>query len=307
MVLHAVILLCVGLTLQPSPRKGAAAERTAEVGIALKSQEGQRQFYQSDADGGRWSERPEANRSDQPSLSDVLAQQAPLDPTPSLPSPMKVLGRGALGERGVPNAAALRDGPDGRPGSIGGKGRATMFGITGEGWKFVYVLDCSDSMNWRHQRPLRAAKSELLASLESLQKVHRFQIIFYNEDPHVFNPSGRQNRLAFATEQNKRNARNFVQGIVASGGTEHFAALMAAIRLAPDVIFFLTDAGDPQLSPGELSEIQRRAAGIAIHAIEFGLGPQRDANNFLVRLAWQNGGEHRYVDLSALLPREGSP
>ena len=75
---------------------------------------------------------------------------------------------------------------------------------------------------------------------------------------------------------------------------------MRAITLHPDVLFFLTDADQPVLSTGQLYEIRRRAAGITIHAIELGFGPQGDSNNFLVKLARQNGGEHVYVDVSKL-------
>ena len=75
-----------------------------------------------------------------------------------------------------------------------------------------------------------------------------------------------------------------------------------AIRMQPDVIFFLTDADEPRLSAGQLDDIVRRAAGITINAIEFGFGPQQDANNFLVRLAQRTGGQHAYVDISRMRP-----
>lgn len=35
-----------------------------------------------------------------------------------------------------------------------------------------------------------AAQTELISSLDDLQRVHQFQIIFYNEKPKVFNPGG---------------------------------------------------------------------------------------------------------------------
>jgi hypothetical protein len=81
---------------------------------------------------------------------------------------------------------------------------------------------------------------------------------------------------------------------------------MLAIRLNPDVIFFLTDADEPRLNSQQLQRIARRAGGITINAIEFGYGPQADANNFLVRLARQNGGQHAYVDISRLPVRRAS-
>jgi hypothetical protein len=76
---------------------------------------------------------------------------------------------------------------------------------------------------------------------------------------------------------------------------------MMAIRLQPDVIFFLTDADEPKLSPNQLARLHRAAAGISINAIEFGFGPQADRDNFLVQLAQQNDGRHVYVDISKVL------
>jgi len=298
--LHVAILLALGLTLRLAPPRAVTGERTAEVGIALKHHEGDHEYYETESDeGGADSAVSEAGAT-KADLADFLADQPAPDPSSSLPTPINVIGTAVLGDGGMPNAGGLAEGPAGRKGPIGGKARPSLFGITAEGWKFVYVFDRSDSMNWHDRKPLKAAKAELLASLDSLERVHQFQIIFYNQKPEIFNPSGQQNKLAFATDQNKRNAYRFIGGITATGGTDHVAALKLAIRLRPDVIFFLTDADDPALSAGQLYDIHRRAAGITIHAVEFGLGPERSSNNFLVKLARQNGGEHHYVDVSKL-------
>jgi hypothetical protein len=300
-VLHFVVLLLVGLGVRLSPRHGISAERTAEVGIALKRQDGSREYYQSDPDGGGADAAAGVPGKRRPNLSELFSSESPVDPTPSLPAVGRI-GPDALGQNGMPNAGGLSDGPQGFRGSEGGQAQTTLFGIQAEGWKFVYVFDRSDSMNSYAQRPLRAAKAQLLASLESLEKVHQFQVVFYNHEQRVFNPSRQQYRLAFATEQNKRNAEGFIRSITAYGSTEHLDALKLAIKLQPDVIFFLTDADEPRMLAHQLDEVQRRAGGIVVHAIQFGLGPQRDPNNFLVRLAAQNGGQHAYVDIAKLLP-----
>jgi hypothetical protein len=180
----------------------------------------------------------------------------------------------------------------------GGKARTSLFGVVGEGYKFVYVLDRSGSMGGSGRNSLRAVKAELLKSLNHLDTVHQFQIIFYNERPVVFNPTGTPGRLAFATEQNKARAARFFDSIVADGGTAHEDALRLAIRLRPDVIFLLTDADDPKLSPAQLAKIRQFAAGIIINAIEFGSGPKPPGASFLADLARQNGGGYAYVDIS---------
>jgi len=181
-----------------------------------------------------------------------------------------------------------------------GKARTGMFGVESEGYKFVFVIDRSASMGGSGQAALSAAKAELLASLKNLAQVHQFQIIFYNERPTAFNPTGDPRRALFATERNKALAAEFVESILPFDGTQHYDAVMLALRLRPDVIFLLTDADDPKLTPAQLDRINRMAGGITINAVEFGTGPQADAENFLVRLARENGGKHAYVDLTKL-------
>jgi hypothetical protein len=184
--------------------------------------------------------------------------------------------------------------------SPGEKAQISLFGLRAEGSKFVYVLDRSGSMGGSSGKALAAAKAELLASLEKLDTVHQFQIIFYNERARVFNPTGQPGRLVFGTEENKVQVRRFIESVSAEGGTAHEDALMLAVRLRPDVIFLLTDADDPKLNARQRERIDRIGAGIIIHTVEFGTGRQRDAENFLVKLARQSGGEHAYVDVSKL-------
>ncbi len=180
----------------------------------------------------------------------------------------------------------------------GGRGRTSLFGLVGEGYKFVYVIDRSGSMGGEGRQSLRTAKAELIRSFQQLDRVHQFQIVFYNERPVVFNPTGTPGRLAFATDENKQRAVRFLDTIVADGGTDHEIALRVAIRLRPDVIFFLTDGDDPKLSPAQLAKIRHLAAGIIINAVEFGPGPKPQQPGFLPELARQNGGGYVYVNIS---------
>lgn len=185
-------------------------------------------------------------------------------------------------------------------GGGGGKAKTSMFGITAEGYKFVYCMDRSGSMGGSGRKSLPAVKAELLASLNNLDTVHQFQIVFYNEQPVVFNPTGTPHRLAFATDQNKQRAEQFLDTIVADGGTDHQQALRTSIALRPDVIFLLTDADRPELDAEQLKKIAYQAGGITIHAIEFGSGPKPGKESFLAQLASQNGGQYTYVDIAKL-------
>ncbi|MBU4271302.1 MAG: VWA domain-containing protein [Planctomycetes bacterium] len=180
----------------------------------------------------------------------------------------------------------------------GGKARTSLFGVVGEGYKFVFVIDRSGSMGGEGRNSLRAVKAELIESLKNLDSVHQFQLIFYNQRPVLMNPAGAPGRLAFGTDENKRRATRFLDSITAGGGTDHEAALKMAVRMQPDVIFLLTDADDPILEPAQLAKIRHTAAGIIINAIEFGPGPKPARPSFLADLARQNGGGYAYVDAS---------
>ena len=184
--------------------------------------------------------------------------------------------------------------------TVGGKATVRVFGIEGSGSKFVYVFDRSISMQGA---PLRAAKRQLVASLASLDSVHQFQIIFFNHLPQAWDLTGGQERIAFATEANKRLAEKFVRGISASGGTYRLVALQRALRLRPDVVFFLTDTDDPMLPTDVVNSIRLAArSGAIIHTIEFGVGSSSKMGNFLTRLASGTGGEYVYVDTGELQP-----
>ncbi len=169
-----------------------------------------------------------------------------------------------------------------------------LFGIGADGARFVYVFDVSGSTEGA---PLRIARKALLVSLERLQRIHQFQIVFYDQTPRVLSVRGQTPRLYWADDENKRFARRFVQGVKAGGGTNHIDALRLALNMQPDVIFFYTDAEEPLLTDDDLATVRQLNGSAKIHAIEFGQGAKTHAENFLTRLAADNDGEYRYVDV----------
>ncbi|MFP6618317.1 MAG: hypothetical protein VB877_03150 [Pirellulaceae bacterium] len=192
-----------------------------------------------------------------------------------------------------------------RPGTAEAAVQTGVFGLQGKGTRFVYVFDRSGSMAGFQGKPLANAKAQLLASLADLGSAHQFQIVFYADRPAVFNPRSLSTaRMLFADAATKKIAERWVRGVVADGSTRHLDALLLAIRMQPDVIFFLTDAEEPRMTPLELEKIKRanQRVGASIHAIEFGAGPSQVSNNFLQRLARSNGGQHTYVDVTRLTP-----
>ena len=190
-------------------------------------------------------------------------------------------------------------------GSGGGapKVKTKVFGIEGEGRRFVYVFDRSDSMNGYEGRPFAVAKAELRKSLESLSESHEFQIIFYNDAPVAFGGSESNGpRMMLGSEANKSTANAFVRDIQATGGTQHLRALRMALNMNPDVIFFLTDADKPALREREIDDLQNRASRstTSIHSIQFGEGPNQSGGNWIQVLAEGTTGKYRYINVNQL-------
>jgi len=294
---HFSWIAMLSMMLEVAPR-GAAEEPGRTAGIVLKRATDEGDLYEG--------EQSLADRADTAAMElapDELAAALPSesavpDVSRDLPEP-PTAGAGAAA--GQPSAAEFITG-GGQPGAPPGGSQASVrvFGVEGVGTKFVYLFDRSASMQGP---PLAAAKHQLIESLNSLQSIHQFQIIFFNNELQQFDITGGGKRIAFATERNKNLAAKFVGGITADGGTDRFTALGAAVALRPDVIFFLTDADSP-MPQSELAQIARlnRRANATICTIEFGHGPQRRSDNFLVELARITGGQYGYVDTARLGP-----
>lgn len=206
------------------------------------------------------------------------------------PNPTKSTVKGS----GRPTASSGVQGGSG----TGNYAQTSVFGVPGKGSKFIYVFDRSASMEGR---PLAAAKQQLVQSVQSLDTVNQFHIIFFNTTTQSFDLTGGSRRIAFASDRNKKLAANFVGGITADGGTDRMYALKEALNFAPDVIFFLTDADDA-MSPSEMAELARinQKVQASICVIEFGKGPPTNPNDFLARLAHDNRGQYGYVDTTKL-------
>lgn len=205
-------------------------------------------------------------------------------------------------------AAATGSG-DGTAGS--GQGETSFFGMGGSGRRFVYVFDRSASMNAKITRysegfasqvsPLEAAKRELVKSLNSLAEDLSFQIIFYNHFPITFGGEGTKAQLYAATEENKANARAFVEAVPGDGTTDHISALRAALQFDPDVIFVLTDGeykDDPR--PRDVRSIAAlcNRKNTVINVIHLTAKPRPGTP--LIDLANRTGGKHIFIELELL-------
>ncbi|MEQ1903262.1 MAG: hypothetical protein ABL888_03640 [Pirellulaceae bacterium] len=215
--------------------------------------------------------------------------------------PAEIAGTGVERILGAPGADQFTDSTQSKSRDIGGKVTTEVFGVKGTGSEFIYLFDCSASMEGFEARPLRAAKKQLLASLDSLGPLQRFQMIFYNHQTKVFAPPGERATMFFGEEKIKRQAVRFVESIRGDGGTDHLQALKYALQLSPDVIFLLTDA-EGGFTAAELSQIASwNRGGTVINAIEFGDGPKPDrGDRSLEKLAREHQGQYLYKNIATL-------
>jgi hypothetical protein len=195
---------------------------------------------------------------------------------------------------GVGNASLPTGGP-------AGVVKAKLFGIEGEGSRFVYVIDRSDSMNGFEGKPMQRARAELLESMSTLGPTHQFQVIFYSDTPMPYGGAfGGGPQLLRGDERSKELVQRFIQNTSAIGGTNHVDSLRMALSMAPDIVFFLTDGDYPQPAAQALDDILNRAAraGSTIHCIQFGEGNRTVRSNWISSLSEATGGQYRYVDVS---------
>lgn len=301
--LHVCLIVTASLIWVAKP-KGTGGAPDRPVGIAVVYESGGDESYFLDEAG-----TAQIGASDSAARSETIANSLPTT-TDSVPSSETLLsdllpGSGAAGGELASAAGGLGLG-DG--GATLGSGRdvpklkTTVFGIEGEGTRFLYVFDRSESMLGYGGAPLRSAKAEMLSSIKSLGEVHQFQIIFYNDSPLPFGGMGSQGPKLFKGDQaSKDAAARFIRDVPAAGGTRHIDALRMALAMGPDVVFFLTDA-DSSPPAREIDDLQTRAirGGTTIHSIQFGSGAAAAGSNWLKRLADGLGGQYRYIDVTSL-------
>jgi hypothetical protein len=148
------------------------------------------------------------------------------------------------------------------------------------------------------QAALPAAKAELLASLDQLPPTAEFQVVFYHLEARVLELDRRQ-KLVPATRENKQKTARWLETLHSEGGTDHIKALKKGLTFAPHVIFFLTDADE--LRPAqvqELTALNQRGSRACIHCIELSTANADQMDKAMRRLARENGGEYRGIDLT---------
>ncbi len=315
--LHALLITAAGLYVA-QPRRDAAPAGAADrpLSVAVVHRLPNREELPQDHETAAAAAAGTATQTEQPSPRQPPAVSVPPDFAPPIdlagvlaeltatPSPPADAGLPAADLDATGWLAGVGEaGPGGRglgAATAGSKGTVSLFGVSGTGSRFVYVVDRSDSMNRFGGRPLRAAKAELRRSLATLTAAQSFQLVLYNDQPRPFRDSaaGPVQMLSGESDAVDR-ARRYIDSFEALGGTNHLIALRLALRMGPDIVFFLTDGHTPSLSAAEMAEVRRLAdrTGTVIHGIEFGTDAAPHPNTFVRRLAADNGGQYRYLDV----------
>ena len=306
--IHCLVFLLLIYTWKTTFFKGAAEEQTAQGGIVLVKNSSESPTYHQNPSEQNAQDTSQAAAP----LSEIIEETTQEDTFSDLELPgglpdasaQPIIETNGSSDSALPTLEELTNNKTSVGGDYG-KVETGVFGIKGKGSRFIYVFDRSASMSGYQGRPIDAAQQQLLASLEDLKENHQFQIIFYNEYPSIFNPfAPSPPKLLYGNSINRKQAVDFVEDIEPNGQTNHIAALKIALNMKPDVIFFLTDADEPQLTTDELAFITNRNDGVgaSINCIQFGVGRYLGPKNFLMRLADLNGGQYSYVDLNKLGP-----
>jgi hypothetical protein len=201
--------------------------------------------------------------------------------------PVEALTESYDSEGGTLGTALTGFGDSGGGADKAGKASTDFFGISGYGQKFVYVVDCSGSM--RENGKFERAVYELLHSIEQLQSDQEYFVIFYNHNTYPMDEPG----LVRATPEQVEKTRRWVVHARPQGGTVPQPALLQALSMKPDAIFFLSDG---LFDPGTSRKIglhnRATAKRIPIHTIAF---VNRDAEPLMKTIARRSGGKYRYV------------
>ena len=171
-----------------------------------------------------------------------------------------------------------------------GKGAGgTFFGTKAAGQSVVYVVDCSSSMNVRHTRSatrFHRLKIELLNSVASMKPNQSFYIIFFNDQP-IPMPA---RTMQPARPALQRQYLEWMARMRANGKTDPLSSMKMALRLKPDVIYFLTDGNFYPPTAIALSRIRQPRS--VIHTITFG---ERNAEPLMKSIAVANRGTYRFI------------
>lgn len=146
--------------------------------------------------------------------------------------------------------------------------QTSFFGVRSEGQLFVYVVDCSGSMDEGGR--LVRAKAELRRSINALRYPQRFLVIFYNDE--ILPMPGHAPKSADIEAKDSFTA--WLRRIQADGETDPRAAMSLGLNYRPDAVYLLSDGEFPDGTVEAIARMNRRKT--PIHCIDLSGGEGGD-------------------------------
>ena len=171
----------------------------------------------------------------------------------------------------------------------GGSGRGVgFFGTRTRAESVVFVVDMSGSMN--DQRRFDRAVDELIRSLNALDPSQKFFVFFYNSATY---PMLNQQlaKLMPATPAMRSKVIKWIKTLEPNGDTMPEDAIERALKLKPQVVYFLTDGEIPPETVGTAKKFNREHKSV-IHTIAF---VTQEGEKMLKEIAKDNHGKYRFV------------
>ncbi len=159
--------------------------------------------------------------------------------------------------------------------------QTSFFGIKAEGQLFVYVVDCSGSMD--EEDRLDRAKTELRRTINNLQSPQRFKVIFYNDHP-VPMPGELPKPADYPS---KAQLSRWLSMVQAEGPTDPRSSLSLALAMKPDAVFLLSDGAFPEGTTAAIAKLNPKK--VPIHCIDLANGAAGDG---LKKIATDSGGQY---------------
>lgn len=233
-----------------------------------------------------WSPTP-AGGSPNPQFDAALPDWIP-DPNQLLADAPLEIGTGTdLNWTEVIGDGGLGGGTGSGEGSLRGDG---FFGLDLTGDRIAFVVDASRSMNAPYpgdaKNRLGRVKIEIYNTVQKMGAGQRFFVVFFNTDPI---PMPAQDMIP-AEPATVRPYMEWIFRTKAQGQTNPEAALLMALKLRPDKVYFLTDGDFSHRAVKAVREANR--GRVPIHTVGFG-GKEGEAN--LKEIAKDSQATYQYI------------
>jgi hypothetical protein len=181
---------------------------------------------------------------------------------------------------------------------LGGNPRVT-FDSTNYARRLVFLCDATGSMLTK----MATLKEELDKTVSRLRATQSFDILFFQGN----NVESFSNSLTPATPEFRRKAANWLEGISSQDVTNPLPALEMAMKLRPEVLYFLTDAADFPDTNAVLALIAKYNSDrkIKINTILFVEDKAEHAKNtasegLMKKIATDSGGKFKWVEMDGI-------